>query len=57
MLIVIGSVLACPYNNSGTIFQQLYVKAAGFNRTDCTELDGLLASAFSNGDYGAWEYA
>jgi len=52
-----GSVLACPYNNNGTVFQQLYVKVAGFNRTDCTELAGLLGSAFSNGDYGAWEYA
>jgi len=51
-----GSVLACPYNNNGTIFQQLYVKVAEFNRTDCSELAGLLPTTFS-GDYGAWEYA
>ncbi|TVY19138.1 putative secreted protein [Lachnellula arida] len=51
-----GSVLACPYNNSGTVFQQLYVKVAGFNRTDCSELAGLLPAPFV-GDYGAWEYA
>lgn len=51
-----GSVLACPYNNNGTVFQQVYVKTAGFNRTDCSELAGLLPTPFI-GDYGAWEYA
>jgi len=51
-----GSVLACPYENNGTVIQQLYVKTDGFNRTDCSELDGLLPATFV-GDYGAWEYA
>jgi hypothetical protein len=54
----LGGILACPATLSGATgpVYQVYAKTPDFNKTDCTEVLGLLPHLATNDDFGAWEY-